>query len=150
MFVCSAEIELALKEAARDGIVKYIPGSNSFEILKHNIEEKKKKALEFIDNYLKQHSSTGVQDAINYAVFELLKAIVVYPVENETKLSDKEGNILPDAFLMPPGSKVIDLAYRIHADIGKAFIAAIDVRTGKRLSKDYELKNNDVIKILTK
>jgi len=151
VFVCSAEIELALKEAARDGIIEYVPGSNSFKILDDSkLDEKKKKALEFIKSYLEKNGSTGVQDAIDYAVFELLKAIVVYPVENETKLSDKEGNILPDAFLMKQRSKAIDLAYRIHQDIGKNFVAAIDVRTHRRLSKDYELKHNDVIRILTR
>ena len=51
---------------------------------------------------------------------------------------------------MPQGSKAIDLAYRIHEDIGKNFVAAIDVRSHKRLSKDYLLQHNDVIRILTR
>lgn len=149
IFVCSAEIELALKEAAKNGIINYIPGESSFEIIKKDIDEKKLNALKVIENYLEKYKTTGVQDAIDYSVFNLLKQIVVYPVENENKLSDKQGNILPDAFLMESGSKVIDLAYKIHEDIGKNFIAAIDVKTKKRLAKDYELKHNDIIKILT-
>ncbi|MEM4647775.1 MAG: redox-regulated ATPase YchF [Candidatus Pacearchaeota archaeon] len=149
IFVCSAEIELALKEAAKNGIINYIPGENSFEIIKKDIDEKKLNALKVIENYLEKYKTTGVQDAIDYSVFNLLKQIVVYPVENENKLSDKQGNILPDAFLMESGSKVIDLAYKIHEDIGRNFIAAIDVKTKKRLARDYELKHNDIIKILT-
>ncbi|MEM1577485.1 MAG: redox-regulated ATPase YchF [Candidatus Pacearchaeota archaeon] len=149
IFVCSAEIELALKEAAKNGIINYIPGESSFEIIKKDIDEKKLNALKVIENYLEKYKTTGVQDAIDYSVFNLLKQIVVYPVENENKLSDKQGNILPDAFLMESGSKVIDLAYKIHEDIGKNFIAAIDVKTKKRLARDYELKHNDIIKILT-
>lgn len=148
VFVCSAEIELALKEATKNNIIKYIPGENNFEIIKE-IDEKRKKGLEIIRKYLEKYKTTGVQDVIDYAVFNLLKQIVVYPVENENKLSDKQGNILPDAFLMSPKSKIIDLAYKIHEDIGKYCIGAIDVRTKKRLSKDYELKHNDIIKILT-
>jgi ribosome-binding ATPase YchF (GTP1/OBG family) len=69
-------------------------------------------------------------------------------VEDENKLSDKNGNKFPDAFLLPKGSTALDLAYKIHTTIGEKFISAIDVRTKKRLGKDYELKNNDVIKIL--
>jgi len=148
VFVCSAEIELALREASRDGIVKYIPGSSNFEIIKQ-VDEKRTNALEFIKNYLEKYKSTGVQEGLNYCVFDLLKYIVVYPVENENKLTDAKGNILPDAFLMPPGSKAIDLAYKIHEDIGKRFVAAINAITKQRLSKNYLLKNNDVIKILT-
>ncbi len=148
VFVCSAEIELALREASRDGLIKYIPGESDFKMLKQ-VDEKRKRALEFIKNYLEKYKTTGVQDAINYCVFELLKYIVVYPVENENKLSDSKGNVLPDSFLMPPESKVIDLAYRIHEEIGNKFVAAIHAITKQKLGRNYPLKNNDIIKILT-
>jgi ribosome-binding ATPase YchF (GTP1/OBG family) len=148
VFVCSAEIELALREASRDGLIKYIPGNSDFEIIK-KVDEKRMKALEFIKSYLEKYKTTGVQEALNYCVFELLRYIVVYPVENENKLTDSKGNILPDAFLMPPGSKAIDLAYKIHEDIGNRFVAAIHAITKQKLSKNYLLQHNDVIKILT-
>ena len=148
---CSAESELALREAAKSKLINYVPGESDFEILKPEIlNEKQKKALEFIKkNVLEKYGKTGVQEILNKAVFELLGYIVVYPVANETKLTDAEGNILPDAFLLPKGSTVIDLAYKIHSDIGEKFNCAIDVRTKKRLGKDYVLKNGDVIKIMT-
>ncbi len=148
---CSAESELALREAAKSKLINYVPGESDFEILKLEIlNEKQKKALEFIKkNVLEKYGKTGVQEILNKAVFELLGYIVVYPVANETKLTDAEGNILPDAFLLPKGSTVIDLAYKIHSDIGEKFNCAIDVRTKKRLGKDYVLKNGDVIKIMT-
>ena len=99
---------------------------------------------------MKKWGSTGVQDALNAAVFDVLGYIVVYPVEDEGKLSDKKGNVLPDAFLMEKGSTALDLANRIHSEIGKRFVSAIDVRTGKRVGKDYVLKNSDVIKIMVR
>jgi (p)ppGpp synthase/HD superfamily hydrolase len=49
---------------------------------------------------------------------------------------------------MPKGSTALDLAFKIHTEIGEKFIAAIDARTKKRLGKDYVLKNNDVIRIM--
>ncbi len=148
---CSAETELALREAARDNLISYMPGSDKFEILKEEkLNEQQKKALSFIKNYLEKHENTGVQQCLNAAVFDFLHYIVVYPVENEKHLTDKDGNILPDAFLLPQQSTALDLAYTVHTDIGNSFIAAIDARTKKRLAKDYQLKDKDIIRIMTR
>jgi ribosome-binding ATPase YchF (GTP1/OBG family) len=143
----SAEAEIALKKAAEKNLIDYLPG-NGFSI-KGKLDEKQMKALEFIKKeVIEKYGSTGVQVALNKAVFELLNYIVVYPVEDENKLTDKDGNVLPDAFLMPPGSTALDLAFKIHTELGEKFICAIDARTKKKLGKDYALKNNDVIKIV--
>jgi hypothetical protein len=149
---CSAEAELALKEAARERFIDYVPGSKEFEILQsEKLNEQQRKALEFIkNNVLDEYGNTGVQECLNKAILEFLHYIVVYPVENEHHYCDKDNNILPDAFLMPPESTALDLAYAIHTDIGKNFISAIDARTHKRLARDYKLKSGDVIRILTK
>ncbi|MEM1536092.1 MAG: redox-regulated ATPase YchF [Candidatus Pacearchaeota archaeon] len=149
---CSAECELALREAAKDNLIEYVPGDKDFKILhEEKLNERQKKALGFIrEKILSQEHGTGVQQCLNAAVFDFLEYIVVYPVENETHFSDSKGNVLPDAFLMPKESKVIDLAFAIHTEIGKNFVAAIDARTKKRLAKDYMLKNKDIIKIITK
>jgi ribosome-binding ATPase YchF (GTP1/OBG family) len=145
---CSAEAEYALRRAAERGIVDYLPGDSDFKIIDENIDEKQKKALEFIhDNVLKKLGSTGVQNVIDKTVFSLLNMIVVYPVENETRLTDKKGNILPDAHLMKRGSTALDLAYRVHEDIGKKFIAAVNCKNGKHVSASYELQDGDVISI---
>lgn len=144
---CSAEAEIALRTASKNDFIEYIPGSNSFTI-KKELDEKQKKALELIKKViLDKHETTGVQDCLNKAVFDFLNYIAVYPVENEHKFSDKKGNVLPDVFLMPSGSTALDLAYKVHTDIGKKFIGAIDARTKKRVSADYVLKNGDIISI---
>ncbi len=144
---CSAESELALRRAAEKGLINYMPGDSDFKIT-GDMDKKHEDALLFIkEKVLKRHGSTGVQKIIDTAVFELLDMIVVYPVENEHKYSDKKGNVLPDAFLMKRGSTAHDLAYRVHEDIGKKFIAAVDARTGKHVSAHYELKDGDIISI---
>jgi len=148
---CSAECELALREAARDKIIEYVAGNSEFNVLDDTkITEEQKKALLFIRGYLQKNKNTGIQQCINIAVYDYLRYITVYPVENEQHFSDSKGNVLPDAFLLPQGSTALDLAYAIHTDIGKAFVAAIDARTKKRLAKDYILKDRDIIKIITK
>lgn len=144
---CCAEAELALRRADEKGIIRYVPGNSDFEIIS-NVDAKQRDALEFIrNNILKKYGSTGVQEIIDKVVFDLLGMIVVYPVENEHKLSDKKGNILPDAFLMKKGSTALDLAYKVHEDIGKKFISAIDAKTGRHIGADYVLKNGDIISI---
>ena len=144
----SAEAEIALKKAAEKGLIDYTPG-NGFEI-KKELEERQRIALEFIKkNVIEKYGSTGVQECLNKAVFDLLRLIPVYPVEDENKLSDKSGNVLPDVFLMPEGSTALDLAFKVHTEIGEKFICAIDARTKKRLAKDYKLQKNDVIKIVS-
>ncbi len=145
--LCSSEAEYALRRAADKGIIDYIPGNPDFNTVK-SIDEKQKNALEFIrNNILKKFGSTGVQKVVDKAVFDALEMIVVYPVENEARLSDKKGNVLPDAFLMKRGSTAIDLAYKVHEDIGKKFIAAIDCKSGRHVSANYELKDGDIISI---
>jgi len=145
---CSAETELALREANKKGLIKYIPGDKSFEILSKDLTDGQKRGLEFIKKFLERFGNTGVQQVINQAVFKVLNYIVVFP-GGVNKLADSEGRILPDAFLMPPGSTALDFAYKIHTDFGDKFIAAIDVKTKQRVGKDYKLKNMDVIEIIS-
>jgi len=145
----SAESELALNNAAKKGLIDYSPGSNDFKIIKEQeLTEKQLKALEYIRTHvLQKYGSTGIQKCIEEAV-KMLDLIVVYPVEDEAHLSDKQGRILPDAHLMPRGSTAKDLAYRVHTDIGDHFIRAIDARTHRVIGSDYKLKDGDVIRIV--
>ncbi|MBI2583728.1 MAG: redox-regulated ATPase YchF [Candidatus Aenigmarchaeota archaeon] len=144
----SADYELALREAAKAGIIKYLPGSPSFEILKENsLTAKQKSALKRISDFLREHKSTGVQPALNKAAFGLLNLIVVYPVADAHKLSDSKGRILPDAFLLRRGATAKDLAFAVHEDIGKKFISAIDARTGLALSSHEPLKDGSIVSI---
>ena len=143
----SAESELALKEAANKKLIDYVPGNNSFEV--KNVTEQQKKALEFIKaNVLEKFGSTGVQETINTSVFELLDYMAVFPA-GTGKLGDSKGNILPDCFLLPKGSTAIDFANKIHSDLAKNFVAAIDCKTKRKIGRDTELKHRDAIEIMT-
>ncbi|VUT26294.1 MAG: translation-associated GTPase [Candidatus Methanolliviera sp. GoM_oil] len=150
VILTSAAGELALRMAEKNDFIRYIPGDEDFEIVDDKrINKKQLDALEYIKNMMKEKGGTGVQNVINTAVFDLLKMIVVYPVENEKKCTDKDGNVLPDAFLLKKGSKAKDLAYQVHSDIGDGFLFAIDARKKMRLGEDYELKENEIIKIVS-
>lgn len=146
---CSAESELALREAAKKSLIKYVPGENNFEVTSKDLNEKQKKALSFIkENVLDKLNSTGIQDCLDSAVFKILKYIAIFP-GGVNKLQDSEGRILPDCFLLPPESTALDFAFKLHTDIGKNFVKAIDVKKRIPVGKDYKLKNRDVIEIKT-
>lgn len=147
----SAESEIALVRAAESGLISYTSGDSDFEILKpQELSKGQLKALEYIkENILDVYGSTGVQDALNDAIFDLLNMIVVYPVEDEHKYTDQKGNVLPDAILVPKGAVPKELAYMVHSDIGDHFMHAVDARRNMRVSSDYELENNDIISIIT-
>jgi len=149
LVACSAEAELALREAAKNKLIEYIPGESKIEILEENkLNEKQKKALAFIkENILDKIGSTGVQKVLNSAVFDLLRYVAVFP-GGVNKLEDSEGRVLPDCFLMPPQSTALDFAYRLHTDFGKNFIRAIDVKTKMTIGKEHLLKHRDVIEII--
>ena len=147
---CSAEVELALREASKHELIKYIPGESNFEIInQEKLTEKQKNALEFIKaEVLDKFGSTGVQKVLDIAVFELLKYIAAYPVATN-KLTDKDGNILPDCFLVPNNITALEFAFKVHTDIGNNFIKAIDQKTKLVVGKEHKLKHGDVIEIIT-
>jgi ribosome-binding ATPase YchF (GTP1/OBG family) len=146
---CSAESELALGNATEKEIISYTPGSNDFTILKkEELTENQHKALEYIQTHvLQKYGSTGVQKCIDEAV-RMLDLIVVYPVQDEHHLTDKEGRVLPDAHLIPRGSTAKDLAYKVHTDLGDHFIRGIDARTHRIIGADHMLKDGDIISII--
>jgi ribosome-binding ATPase YchF (GTP1/OBG family) len=147
---CSADSELALRQASKAEIIEYIPGEKEFTILK-DLNEKQKEALEKIrKNVLEKFEfGTGVQEILNKAVFEMLGYIPIFPA-SANKLGDSKGNILPDCFLLPPGSTALDFAYYLHTDFGKNFIKAINAKTKMVLGKDYKLKPRDALEIITR
>jgi ribosome-binding ATPase YchF (GTP1/OBG family) len=147
---CASEAEALLRKASKRGVLHYLPGDSSFDV-KPNVQlnAQQQKALEIVKMLMQKYGSTGVQEVINIACFRLLNMVAVYPVEDEFKLTDKKGNVLPDVRLLPEGSTAKDLAGTVHADLAKGFLYAIDVRSKQRIGADHKLKSGDVIKIVS-
>ena len=147
----SADAELTLRRAESRGLIRYNPGDERFEIVhQEQLNDKQKWALNFIrQDILGEYLRTGVQFAINVAVFKLLSMNTVYPVADIKKLSDKHGNILPDVYLMESGSSIEDLAKTIHTELAKGILYAIDARDGLHLPKNYILKDRDILSIVS-
>ncbi len=150
IIACSAESELALREASKKGLVEYVPGEPDFMIKSGSaLSAAQRSALQFIkERILEVRGSTGVQQVLDCAVFDVLGAIAVYP-GGVGKLEDQHGRRLPDCFLMPAGSTALDFAYKLHTDFGKNFIRAIDVKTKRAVGKEHALCHRDVIEIIS-
>jgi hypothetical protein len=146
---CCAEAELALRRAAEKQLIDYRPGDCNFKILQpERLSQSQVKALETIrEKVLLKNGSTGVQDAINMAYFKLLSMITVYPVEDLEHLTDHNGRVLPDVYLVPYGTTARQFAYLIHTELGESFIYAVDARERKRIGEDAVLRDRDVISI---
>jgi ribosome-binding ATPase YchF (GTP1/OBG family) len=146
---CIAEAELLLKRAAAKGVIEYIPGDPTFKVKDHALREEQKRALERVRILMQEYNGTGVQQSIDATCFNALNLIVVYPVEDADRLSDKDGNVLPDAFMLKQGSTAKDLAMHVHSELAEHFLYAIDARSKQRLGAEYRLKDRDVIKIVS-
>ncbi|HEW93721.1 MAG TPA: redox-regulated ATPase YchF [Thermoprotei archaeon] len=146
----SALAELTLRKLANDGVIRYIPGDSNFKVINSNaITDRMEKGLTIISRLMQKFNGTGVQSLINYAVFKILDMIVVYPVRDPNKLTDRDGNVLPDAYLVKRGTTLKEFAGIIHSDLAKNILYGIDVRRKVRIKSDYVLRNNDVISIVT-
>ncbi len=148
---CSAEAELVLRRAEKGGLLDYVPGREKFRIKDDSrLTREQRKALEYVDQRIfAKWMRTGIQQALNTVVFKLLQTNLIYPVSNETRYSNNNGDVLPDAFLMPEGSTPVDLARNLHTRLVDTYVLAIDAKSGARLPRDYSLRHRDVIKIRT-
>ncbi|WP_276271535.1 redox-regulated ATPase YchF [Haloarcula litorea] len=144
----TADGELALRKAAEAGVVDYDPGDPDFEIV-GEVSDQQREGLERIREVMADYGGTGVQTAMDTAVYDLLDHVTAYPVQNDTKWTDGQGNVLPDAHLLPRGSTPQDLAYAVHSDIGDGYIHAVDARANRRISDETELEEGAVVKIVS-
>jgi small GTP-binding protein len=144
-----AEVELALTKAGAAGVIDYELGATCFSIKEDaRLNDAQRKGLNIMSDIMEKCDGTGVTPLIEDVTFNILDLIVAYPVEDENKLIDKQDRVLPDAHLIPRGSTAKDLAFKVHTDLGKKFIRALDVRTKRTVGADHELKDRDIIKII--
>ncbi|MGA3111067.1 MAG: redox-regulated ATPase YchF [Candidatus Bathyarchaeia archaeon] len=148
---CSAEAELALRRAAEKGLIYYKPGDRDFKIKQpEKLSAGQIRALEAIrEKVLQKNGSTGIQEAMNIAYFKLLNMITVYPVEDLEHLSDHNGRVLPDTYLVPNGTTARQFAYVIHTELGENFLYAVDARDKRRIGEEAILKDRDVVSIVS-
>ncbi|MDS0220647.1 redox-regulated ATPase YchF [Haloarcula sp. S1AR25-5A] len=141
----SAHAEKALKNGNEQGVLDYRPGDEDFTVTA-DLPEEKAAGLEQIRDFVTEFGGTGVQHALETALFEELEAIAVFPGARKPQ---EDGTFLQDCFVLPDGSTAEDFAYFLHTDIGEGFLHAHDVRTERQIGADTELDHRDVVEITT-
>ncbi len=144
----TADGELALRRAAEAGIIEYYAGDAHFEV-NGELTPEQQDGLETVKEVMADSGGTGVQSALNTAVYDVLGRITAFPVEDSSNWTDKQGNVLPDAHLLPEGATPVDLASQIHSDIADGYLHAVDARSDRQVSDEYQLQEGDVIKIVS-
>jgi ribosome-binding ATPase YchF (GTP1/OBG family) len=142
----SAHAEKALKKADEQGVVSYRPGDEDFEILA-DISPEQEQGLEQIREFMQAHGGTGVQQALEAALFSELGVKAIFPGTANGKWDEK--GKFRDCFLLPDYATAEDFAYHLHTDIGDGFLHAIDCRSKRQVGADRDLSHRDVIEIIS-
>jgi ribosome-binding ATPase YchF (GTP1/OBG family) len=141
----STHAEKALKNGDEQGVLRYRPGDTDFEVTS-DLAPEKAAGLEQIRDFVTAYGGTGVQQALETALFEQLDAIAIFPGARKPQ---DDGTFLQDCFVLPNGATAEEFAYFLHTDIGDGFLHAHDVRSGRQIAADTELEHRDVVEITT-
>ncbi|MFB6266423.1 MAG: redox-regulated ATPase YchF, partial [Halodesulfurarchaeum sp.] len=139
----TAQGELALRRGAEQDAIDYDPGDERFEVV-GSVSDEQRSLLDSLRQTMERWDGTGVQEALDFSVYDLLEQVTVFPVQDATHWTDGQGNVLPDAHLLPDGSNPRDLAYAVHTDIGEGYLHAVNARTDREVGEEYELEEGDV------
>ncbi|SDG07397.1 GTP-binding conserved hypothetical protein TIGR00650 [Halorubrum xinjiangense] len=142
----SAHAEKALKNADDAGVVDYTPGDDAFDVV-GDVSGEQKAGLDQIGEFVAEYDGTGVQGALEAAVFDVLDCIAVFP--GSANGSKDEKGVFRDCFILPEGSTTEDFAYHIHSDIGEGLLHGTDCRSGRQVGTDSELSHRDVIELVS-
>ena len=148
---CSAETELALRQAGKAGFITYVAGNTSFELNENqSMNDAQKKGLSVLAERVEKLRGTGLIQLLDQVLFDELERIVVYPVQDESQWTDGDGNVLPDALVVQNGIQAKQVAYKVHSDLGDGFIKGVDGRTRRIVGAEHELSDGDVLRIHSK
>ncbi|QLG61452.1 redox-regulated ATPase YchF [Halorarum salinum] len=141
----SAHAEQSLKKAAEGGIVDYTPGDADFEVV-GDVSAEQESGLEAIREFATEFGGTGVQGAIEAALFGELDAKVVFP---GSASGDWTKGPFRDCFVLPGHATAEDFAYHLHSDIGDGFLHGIDCRSRRQVGADTRLEHRAVLEVVT-
>ena len=142
----SAHAEGALKTADDNGVIDYTPGDDDFDIIGDPSAEQQA-GLEQIQEFIADYGGTGVQQAIETALFDVLGCIAVFP--GSANGSDDKAGVFRDCFILPEEATTEDFAYFLHSDIGDGLLHGIDCRTERQVGADHDLTHRDVVEIVS-
>jgi ribosome-binding ATPase YchF (GTP1/OBG family) len=141
----SAHAEKALKNADESGAVDYRQGADTFEIT-GDVSGDQREGLERIRGFVEGFGGTGIQRALEAALFDELGAKAVFP---GTANGNWSKGPFRDCFLLPGDATAEGFAYHLHSDIGEGFLHGIDCRSGRQVGADTDLEHRAVVEVVT-
>ncbi|WP_436901160.1 redox-regulated ATPase YchF [Halovenus halobia] len=141
----SAHAEKALKNGAEQDVLEYVPGDSDFEIT-GDLPREKKTGLEQIREFAGEFDGTGVQQALEAAVFDVLELKAVFP---GTASGEWTNGPFRDCFLLPSDATAEEFAYHLHTDIGEGFLHGIDCRSERQVGAETVLDDRAVIEVIS-
>ena len=141
----SAHAEKALKNGAEQDVLQYVPGDGEFEIT-GDLPREKKTGLEQIRDFAGEFDGTGVQQALEAAVFDVLELKAVFP---GTASGEWTNGPFRDCFLLPSDATAEEFAYHLHTDIGEGFLHGIDCRSERQVGAETVLDDRAVIEVIS-
>ena len=141
----SAHAEKALKNGTEQNVLEYVPGASNFEITA-DLPREKKAGLEQIREFAEELDGTGVQQALEAAVFDVLELKPVFP---GTASGEWTNGPFRDCFLLPSDATAEEFAYHLHTDIGEGFLHGIDCRSDRQVGAETVLENRAVIEVIS-
>jgi ribosome-binding ATPase YchF (GTP1/OBG family) len=142
----SAHAEKALKRAAERGVVDYRAGDEGFTV-EGDVSAEQRDGLDRIREFVDDYGGTGVQTALETALFDELGTVAVFPGSANGR-ADTQG-VFRDCFVLPEGATTVDFAYHIHSDLGDGLLHGIDCRSRRQIGGDHELAHRDVVELVT-
>ena len=142
----SAHAEKALKRAAERGVVDYRAGDEGFTV-EGDVSAEQRDGLDRIREFVDDYGGTGVQTALETALFDELGTVAVFPGSANGR-ADTQG-VFRDCFVLPEGATTADFAYHIHSDLGDGLLHGIDCRSRRQIGGDHELAHRDVVELVT-
>ncbi|KAK3619474.1 hypothetical protein LTR56_023974 [Elasticomyces elasticus] len=161
LVLCSAISEVFLRRLAKQGFVKYTPGTEfvdtredllasgdaDAESLKEMDEKLKTRIENLKDMVLYRFGSTGVNQVLTRAA-EVLGLVPVFPVRNIHSFGSGDGGgaqaaVFRDCVLVKKGSTVGDVYRKVMGDAPMAYVETVG---GVRVAEDDEVgvEKNDV------
>jgi ribosome-binding ATPase YchF (GTP1/OBG family) len=141
----SAHAEKALKKGAEQDVLEYVPGDSEFEITA-DLPREKKTGLEQIREFAGEFGGTGVQQALEAAVFDVLELKAVFPGSANGEWTNGP---FRDCFLLPSDATAEEFAYHLHTDIGEGFLHGIDCRSDRQVGADTVLDDRAVVEVIS-
>ncbi|WP_129117074.1 redox-regulated ATPase YchF [Halegenticoccus tardaugens] len=142
----SAHAEKALKNAAERGAIDYRAGDDGFEIAA-DLTDEQRAGVERIAEFVEEYGGTGVQTALESALFDELGTVAIFPGSANGPADEK--GVFRDCFVLPAGATTEDFAYHLHTDIGDGLLHGVDCRANRQIGSGHELEHRDVVEIVS-